>query len=106
MARINAAQNGQCKFLKLVWTQTALADRKSIRVYIAADNTNAALDFDKMLSEKAARLLEHPNLGRLGRVANTHELVVHPNYILIYDIIDDLIRVLRILHTARQWPLA
>jgi plasmid stabilization system protein ParE len=33
-------------------------------------------------------------------------LVLHQNYILIYDTSADLIRLLRVLHAARQWPPA
>ena len=28
----------------------------------------------------------------------------HRNYVIIYDIEEDSVRVLRILHAARQWP--
>ena len=90
--------------MKLVWTRPAREDRKAIREYIAADNPNAAFEFDDLLSEKAARLVDHPGLGRPGRLQGTRELVAHRNYILIYDVVGDLVRVLRVLHTARQWP--
>lgn len=90
--------------MKLVWTRPAREDRKVIREYIAADNPSAALALDELLSEKAARLVDHPGLGRPGRLQGTRELVAHRNYILIYDVAGDLVRVLRILHAARQWP--
>ena len=90
--------------MKLVWTRPAREDRKAIREYIAADNLSAALDLDELLSEKAARLVDHPGLGRPGRLQGTRELVAHRNYLLIYDVAGDLVRVLRVLHTARQWP--
>ena len=90
--------------MKLVWTRPAREDRKAIREYIAADNPSAALDLDELLSEKAARLVDHPGLGRPGRLQGTRELVAHRNYILIYDVAGDLVRVLRVLHAARQWP--
>lgn len=90
--------------MKLVWTWPAREDRKAIREYIAVDNPSAALDLDELLSEKAARLVDHPDLGRPGRLQGTRELVAHRNYILIYDVADDLVRVLRVLHAARQWP--
>ena len=92
--------------MKLVWTLPAREDRKSIREYIAADNPSAALDLDELLSERAARLLDHPGLGRAGRLKGTRELVAHRNYILIYDVVGELVRVLRVLHAARQWPPA
>lgn len=90
--------------MKLVWTLPARDDRKSIREYIAVDNPRAAIDLDELLSEKAARLLDHPGLGRPGRLKGTRELVAHPNYILIYDVMGDWVRVLRVLHAARHWP--
>ena len=90
--------------MKLVWTRPAREDRKAIREYTAVDNPSAALDLDELLSEKTARLLDHPGLGRPGRLQGTRELVAHRNYILIYDVAGDLVRVLRVLHVARQWP--
>lgn len=90
--------------MKLVWTRTASADRKEIREYIAHNNPAAALALDELLSEKANRLVDHPGLGRPGRVTGTRELVAHQNYILIYDAVDDLVRILRVLHAAKQWP--
>ncbi len=90
--------------MRLVWTKPASLDRKEIREYIAQDNPAAALALDELISEKASRLADHPSLGRPGRVAGTRELIAHQNYILIYDITQDLVRVLRVLHAARQWP--
>ena len=90
--------------MRLVWTRLASSDRQAIREYIAQDNPAAALALDELFSEKAGRLVDHPGLGRPGRVAGTRELVMHQHYILIYDVTGDLVRVLRILHTAEQWP--
>lgn len=90
--------------MRLVWARPASADRKEIREYIAQDNPAAALALDELFSEKASRLVDHPGLGRPGRVTGTRELVAHQNYILIYDMADDLVRVLRVLHAARKWP--
>ena len=92
--------------MKLVWTLPAHEDRKSIREYIAVDNPGAAIRLDELLCDKAAQLLDHPRLGRPGRLAGTRELVAHQNYILIYDVVGDVVRVLRVLHAARQWPSA
>ncbi len=90
--------------MRLSWSQPALADRRAIRALIARDSPVAALALDELLSEKAARLIDHPGLGRPGRVAGTRELVAHQNYILVYDVAGEFVRVLRILHAARQWP--
>ena len=90
--------------MRLVWTRPAKEDRKSIREYIAVDNPRAALALDELFAEKTAHLADHGDLGRPGRVAGTRELVAHPNYIVIYDTVGDVVRVLRILHAARLWP--
>ena len=90
--------------MRLAWTRQANNDRKSIREYIAQDNPAAALALDELFPEKAALLVAHPNLGRPGRIAGTRELVVHRNYVMIYDMEGDVVRVLRVLHAARQWP--
>ena len=90
--------------MELFWTPEAIQDRDEIYDYIEADNPTAALALDELFAEKTGRLVDHPALGRLGRVAGTRELVAHQNYILVYDTRGDLLRVLRILHAARQWP--
>jgi addiction module RelE/StbE family toxin len=90
--------------MELFWTPEAIKDRDDIYNYIEADNPAVALTLDELLSEKASRLVDHPNLGRPGRLTDTRELVAHQNYILVYDLAGDLVRVLRVLHAARQWP--
>ena len=90
--------------MRLVWTRPAREDRKEIREYIATDSLVAALSLDAVFSDKSKHLIDHPGLGRPGRVPGTRELVLHRNYILIYDVAGDAIRVLRVLHVARQWP--
>jgi toxin ParE1/3/4 len=90
--------------VRLFWTPEAIADRRAIYDYIETDNPGAALALDELFSAQANRLLEHPALGRWGRVAGTRERVVHRNYLLIYDTTADQVRVLRVLHAARQWP--
>jgi plasmid stabilization system protein ParE len=43
-------------------------------------------------------------MGRSGLVKGTRELVVHPHYVVVYDVAD-IVRVLRILHTSQQWGI-
>jgi addiction module RelE/StbE family toxin len=90
--------------MPLFWTPESVQDREGIYDFIEADNPVAALEMDEIFSEKALRLLDHPGLGRLGRMTGTRELVVHANYILVYDVKGDQVRVLRLLHAARRWP--
>ncbi|ADP11512.1 type II toxin-antitoxin system mRNA interferase toxin, RelE/StbE family [Erwinia amylovora] len=90
--------------MKLLWTEPARDDRRSIREYIAQDNPVAAVEMDEQLSSRANQLTEQPNIGRAGRVAGTRELVVHRHYIVIYDVVAEEVQILRVLHTSRRWP--
>jgi len=90
--------------VKLRWTPEAICDRESIYDYIQADDPSAALALDDKFSELARHLVVYPQIGRPGRVEGTREFVVHKSYILVYDLSKDSIRVLRVLHTSRQWP--
>ncbi len=90
--------------MELFWTPEATQDRDKIYDHIEADNPAAALTLDGLFAEKADRLVDHPGLGRPGRSAGTQELVAHQNYILVYDVTGNLVRILRVLHAARQWP--
>ncbi|WP_242507573.1 MULTISPECIES: hypothetical protein [Serratia] len=39
----------------------------------------------------------------MGRVDNTREIVVHPNYLIVYRIIGH-IEVLSVIHAKREYP--
>lgn len=88
----------------LFWTPEAIQDRTDIYEYIELDNPAAAIALDELIAKMADSLIHHPGLGKPGRVAGTRELVAHQNYLLIYDTVGELVRVLRVLHAARQWP--
>ena len=90
--------------MRLLWTQESLEDRHAIYDYIEADNPQAAIELDELIFEKSQMLTEHPKMGRVGRVSVTRELVVHPNYILIYRVAGQEVQILRVMHAARQWP--
>lgn len=90
--------------MRLVWRPLAIEDRAQIMDHIAADNPLAALELDERIEEKASRLLEHPTLYRLGRKRGTREMVVHPNYLVIYRVQGEVVEILRVKHVAQQWP--
>ncbi|HES75441.1 MAG TPA: type II toxin-antitoxin system RelE/ParE family toxin [bacterium] len=89
--------------MKLVWTQEALEDRRIVYSYIEAENPRAAINIDELFAEKANLLRQHPHLGRTGRIENTREFVVHNNYLLVYNIKNDVVCILRLMHAARQF---
>ena len=90
--------------MKIEWSETALANRKSIFRFISSDNPRAAIALDERFRNLAAKLKAFPHLGRPGRVEGTREFVAHKNYILIYELDGGIVRILRVLHAARLWP--
>ena len=91
--------------MRVVWTPEALQDRVDVWDYIAADNPRAAVRMDELFSDAAARLADHPKLGRPGKIQGTRELVLHESYRLVYEISGEAVWLLALVHTARQWPL-
>ncbi|MGQ5273827.1 type II toxin-antitoxin system RelE/ParE family toxin [Xanthomonas arboricola pv. corylina] len=90
--------------MRVVWTPEAEQDRLAIWDYIAAENPRAAVRMDALFSECAARLVEHPRVGRAGLVPGTSELIPHESYRLVYELEGDTIWVLALVHTSRMWP--
>ena len=88
----------------LEWKATAIADLLAILDYIADDNPDAAQALKDEIEEKTAHLRDMPTLYRAGRVKGTREMVVHPNYIVVYAHTSDRVTLLRVLHAAQQWP--
>ncbi|ASK35433.1 hypothetical protein CEK62_14120 [Alcanivorax sp. N3-2A] len=90
--------------MEIFWTKEAIEDRWNLYDYIEERNPLAAMALDDLFSEQSARLVEYPLSGRVGRVPGTQETVVHENYMMVYDIVRNQIRILNVVHTARQWP--
>jgi toxin ParE1/3/4 len=88
----------------LEWTALARSDLLAIVDYISDDHPAAAQRLKDELEAKVAKLPARPSLYRAGRVEGTREMVVRPNYIVVYAATDDKVTILRVLHAARQWP--
>jgi toxin ParE1/3/4 len=90
--------------VRVIWTPEAQEDRADVWDYIAADNPHAAARMDALFSDAAAGLAEHPKLGRPGKIPGTRELIPHESYRLVYEIEREMVWVLALVHTSRQWP--
>ncbi len=91
--------------MKIIWQTPASLDLVAIAEYHAAVSPSFAnLILDRV--EAQMPLLERfPFIGRSGHVAGTRERVVPGTpYILIYQIDQDEIVILNILHGARNFP--
>jgi plasmid stabilization system protein ParE len=64
----------------------------------------AALSLKAAIDRAIAAMLEFPDGFRLGRIARTREMVVHPNYIVVYRVLTDAIDVVSVLHARREYP--
>lgn len=89
---------------KLVWRNSARQDVRRIITHIAEDDPIAAERLGDRIEATAARLPRYPRLYRTGRVPGTREAVVHPNYILVYRVIGEVIEVLAVVHARRPYP--
>ena len=88
----------------LEWNASAVADLMAIVDYISDDNPDAALALMDEIQGKVEQLPAHPKRCRPGRVNGTRELVVRPNYIVVYAETPTVVTVLRVLHAAQMWP--
>ena len=89
---------------EIEWKAPAIADLLQIIEYISDDNPSAAQELKDDIETKVAALAENPRLYKTGRVSGTREMVVRPNYIVVYKEAAHVVSVLRVLHAARQWP--
>lgn len=90
--------------MRVVWTPEAEQDRADIWDYIAADSPRSAAGMDELFSQAAARLHDYPYLGMQGKISGTRELMPHENYRLVYEIEQEIVWILALVHTARLWP--
>jgi toxin ParE1/3/4 len=91
--------------LPIIWLPRAQGDLAGIIEYIAQDNPFAAKRMQQRLDDAVLSLSEHPYLfARSARMPSCREIVVHPNYILIYRVGAVSIDVVRIVHARQQYP--
>ena len=91
----------------LVWTPRARRAREEVIDYIAEDNPVAALGQLDEIERQTDMLIQHPEMGRPGRVDGTRELVVSRTpFIVVYRVkpLAGRIELIRFLHGAQQWP--
>lgn len=89
--------------MKIVdWRPQALADLWEILEYIDERNPKAADALQADIEKATSALPEHPYLCRLGRVHATREIIVHPNYLVVYRV-TDRIEIVSVLHTRQEY---
>ena len=91
--------------MKVEWSALAMEDRDRIFDYIESESPKAAIQVDIRIEEQVDQLVPFPELGRLGRIDDTRELVIsQTSYVVPYRVYGNVVRILRVLHCAQQWP--
>lgn len=88
----------------LIWESEAERLFLSTVEYIASQNAAVAVTLESSILRQVNMLPRFRELGRIGRVTGTRELVVHSNYLIVYHFDDRAVRILRFLHARRQYP--
>ena len=90
--------------VKVVWTEFAIEDLKSIHDYISRDSKVYASRFVEKLMSRVDQLETNPKSGRIVPEFNIETLreLIEGNYRIIYKIDSDFIGIVRVHHSARQ----
>jgi addiction module RelE/StbE family toxin len=91
--------------VKVVIMPAAGDDLRAAYAYYAERNPDAAGRVIGAILNAANGLARFPLMGRQGALPGTRERIVrrYP-YKIVYQIVDDTVEVLRVIHTAQQWP--
>ena len=91
--------------MRIVWTRKAVRHLADIQTYIERDKPQAARKVAAAIRKAVAYLAQYPHLGRPGRKAGTRELVIADTpYIIPYQVRDDHLTILAVLHGAQSLP--
>lgn len=90
--------------LTVRWKIDAIADLSEILDYIEIYNPIAALKLRNIIENTAESLANMPYRFPRGRVLNTREVIVHPNYIIVYSVDDVHVDILGVLHARQEYP--
>lgn len=71
--------------------------------YIELHSPTAATTLHRTIVLAAEGLSSVPYGFRPGRLAGTRELVVHPNYLVVYRVLE-YVEILMVLHTRQEYP--
>ena len=92
--------------IRLVWTRPAVEDVQEIRAYIARDSQRYARIVVERLVAAVERLNDYPLSGRVVPEVGQSTLreVIEPPYRIVYRVRAELLEVVAVVHSARQFP--
>lgn len=89
--------------LLVKWRPDAVRALTDIIDYIEQKNPVAASSLHRNIVAAAEGLSSMPYGFRCGRLSGTREMVVHPNYLVIYRVMEQ-VEILAVLHTRQEYP--
>ena len=92
--------------MRIDWSPLAVADLKAITEWIEQDRDLATANrIARTIYDAVQSLRAMPYRGRYGRLENTRELVVvRSPYLVVYQVFEDRVVILNVLHGAQRWP--
>ncbi len=90
--------------MDVFWADEARADRDAILAFLLERNPFAALRMAEALVLAADSLATFPDRGRPGRVQGTREVVTVWPYVIVYEVHQSRVVILRVWHGAQDRP--
>jgi toxin ParE1/3/4 len=92
--------------MNILWSQQAAVDLENVQAYIGKDNVVAAQKVvQTTMRLVSSQLTLYPEIGRMGRVEGTRELVVPKTpLVIVYRVKGSVIQILSVRHSSRLWP--
>jgi toxin ParE1/3/4 len=85
--------------MKLRWLKKGVASLLAVEQYIADDNPAAARHIADKIETAVNRLAQFPQIGRVGVVEGTRELIVPGTpFLVVYRVTEKEVLILRVFH--------
>lgn len=91
--------------MRVKWLKTANRNLDEAMEYTARDDPDVARSMYAYIRGRVAELAKHPEIGRLGRILGTRELIIerYP-YIIPYRVRENEVQIIRVFHTSQRPP--
>jgi toxin ParE1/3/4 len=91
--------------MQVRWTSAAADDLENIANYLFEKTPENAARLIREIYDAPSALKTFPNRGRVGKKEGTREFVM-PSlpYVIVYQVRGETVLIVRILHSAQDWP--
>jgi len=90
--------------VKVIWTDLAIEDLKSIHEYISRDSKFYSNRFIEKVIARVDQLESFPNSGRIVPEFNSQEIreLIEGNYRIVYKVHSDHVGIVRVHHSSKS----